>query len=64
MNLKETEVRNNCTGEDQQKFNRPTDLIKSADDTLLEKIRPCDIQKLIESLKLRKSCGIDDSKNQ
>jgi hypothetical protein len=29
------------------------------DKTLLENVRPCDIQNLIKSLKLRKVCGID-----
>jgi hypothetical protein len=33
-------------------------VLEAADDTPLEKVRPCDKQKLIKSLKLRKSCGI------
>jgi hypothetical protein len=37
-------------------------LIEAADDTPLEKVRPCDIQKLIKSLKLRKASGIESKK--
>jgi hypothetical protein len=33
-------------------------LCKAVDDSPPEKVRPCDVQKLINSLKLRKSCGI------
>jgi hypothetical protein len=29
-----------------------------------ERIRPCDLQKLINSLKLRKACGIDGIPNE
>jgi hypothetical protein len=32
-------------------------LLEAADDTPLQKVRPCDIQKLIKLLKLRKACG-------
>jgi hypothetical protein len=39
-------------------------LLEAADDTLLEKLRPCDMQKLIHSLKLRKACGIDGIPNE
>jgi hypothetical protein len=39
-------------------------LLEAADDNPLEKIRPCDIQKLIRSLKLRKACGIDGIPNE
>jgi hypothetical protein len=34
-------------------------LITSAGDTRLGKVRPCDLHKLINSLKLRKACGLD-----
>jgi hypothetical protein len=33
-------------------------VLEAADNTHLENIRPCVIQKLIKSLKLRKACGI------
>jgi hypothetical protein len=39
-------------------------LLESADDTPLEKLRPCDIWKLIKALKLRKTCGIDGISNE
>jgi hypothetical protein len=29
-----------------------------------ERIRPCDLQKLLNSLKLKKACGIDDIPNE
>jgi hypothetical protein len=34
-------------------------LLASVDDTRLEKVQPCDIQKLVKILKLRKPCGLD-----
>jgi hypothetical protein len=39
-------------------------LLKSADDTPLEKVRLFDIQKSIKSLKLRKACGINGIPNE
>jgi hypothetical protein len=39
-------------------------LLTSADDTLLGKVRPCDIHKLVSSLKLRKTCGLDGIPNK
>jgi hypothetical protein len=39
-------------------------LLATVDDTPLEKVRPCDIQKLIKSLKLRKACGSDGIPNE
>jgi hypothetical protein len=39
-------------------------LLKVVDNKPLEKIRPCDLQKLINSLKLRKACGIDGIPNE
>jgi hypothetical protein len=33
-------------------------LLEAVDIDPSERIRPCDLQKLIESLKLRKACGI------
>jgi hypothetical protein len=36
----------------------------SVDNTLLEKVRPCDIQELANSLKLRKVCGLDGIPNK
>jgi hypothetical protein len=43
----------------QQEEARVQALLEAADDMPLGKVRPCDIQKLIKSLKLRKICGID-----
>jgi hypothetical protein len=34
-------------------------LIETVDNSLPERVRPCDLEKLINSLKLRKACGID-----
>jgi hypothetical protein len=39
-------------------------LLASADATPLGKLRPCDIQKLANSLKLRKSYGLDGIPNE
>jgi hypothetical protein len=39
-------------------------LLEAADDTPLEKVRPCDMQKLVKSLKLRKACEIDGIPNE
>jgi hypothetical protein len=39
-------------------------LLTSVDDTPLEKVRPCDIQKLVKTLKLRKACGLDGIPNK
>jgi hypothetical protein len=39
-------------------------LLASVDDTPLGKVRPCDIQKLTNSLKLRKACGLDGIPNE
>jgi hypothetical protein len=39
-------------------------LLESADDTLLGKARSCDINKLANSLKLGKSCGLDSIPNE
>jgi hypothetical protein len=39
-------------------------LLASVYDTLVEKVKPCDIQKLVKSLKLRKACGIDRVPNE
>jgi hypothetical protein len=36
----------------------------SVDDTPLGNARPCDIHKLVNSLKLRKACGLDDIPNE
>jgi hypothetical protein len=30
----------------------------------MEKVRPCDIHKLVNSLKLRKACGLDGIPNE
>jgi hypothetical protein len=35
-------------------------MLEGVEDTLSGKVRPCDIQKLIESLKLRQTCRNDD----
>jgi hypothetical protein len=34
-------------------------LLASVDDTPLGKVRPCDIYKIVNSLELRKACGLD-----
>jgi hypothetical protein len=39
-------------------------LLKAAENSSPEKISPCDLQKLVNSLKLRKSCGIDGIPNE
>jgi hypothetical protein len=39
-------------------------LLEGVDDTPLEKIRPCDTQKLIKPLKFRKECGIYGIQNE
>jgi hypothetical protein len=39
-------------------------LLEAADDTPLEKVRPCDMQKLTKSLKLRKACRTDGIQNE
>jgi hypothetical protein len=33
-------------------------LLSSVDDTLFRRVRPCDIHKLVNTLKLRKTCGL------
>jgi hypothetical protein len=43
---------------------RVQDLLKAVDKDPPERIRPCDLQKLIESLKLRKACGFDGIPNE
>jgi hypothetical protein len=39
-------------------------LLEAVDKKPPERIRPCDLQKLINSLKLRKFCGIDGIPNE
>jgi hypothetical protein len=39
-------------------------LLEAVDNNPLERIRSCDIQKLINSLKLRKACRIDGIPNE
>jgi hypothetical protein len=39
-------------------------LLSSVDDTSLRKVRPCDIHKFANSLKLRKACGLDGIPNE
>jgi hypothetical protein len=39
-------------------------LLSCVDGNPLEKVRPCDIQKLVKSLKLRKACGLDGIPNE
>jgi hypothetical protein len=39
-------------------------LLETVDKNTLQRIRPCDIQKLIKSLKLRKACGTDGIPNE
>jgi hypothetical protein len=39
-------------------------LLKSVDNSPPERVRPCDVQKLAKTLKLRKACGINDIPNE
>jgi hypothetical protein len=39
-------------------------LLKTVDNNPPERIRPCDLQKLVNSLKIRKACGIDGIPNE
>jgi hypothetical protein len=39
-------------------------LLEATDNNSPERIRPCDLQKLVNSLKLRKACGIDGISNE
>jgi hypothetical protein len=39
-------------------------LLASVDDNMLEKVRPCGIQKLVKTLKLRRACGLDGIPNE
>jgi hypothetical protein len=39
-------------------------LFETVDNSPPESVRPCDLQKLINSLKLRKACGIDGIPNE
>jgi hypothetical protein len=39
-------------------------LFEAVDDDLPERVRPCDIQKLINSLKLRKICSMAGIPNE
>jgi hypothetical protein len=39
-------------------------LLETVDNNPPHRIRPCDLQKLINSLKLRKACGIDGIQNE
>jgi hypothetical protein len=39
-------------------------LLKTIEKNFPERIRPCDLQKLVNSLKLRKACGIDGIPNE
>jgi hypothetical protein len=39
-------------------------LLEAADDTHLEELKPCDMHKLIKSLKLRTAYGIDGISNE
>jgi hypothetical protein len=38
--------------------------LEAEDNTPTQRVRPCDIQKLIHTLKLRKACGIDGIQNE
>jgi hypothetical protein len=38
---------------------RVQDLLEAADSDPPERIRPCDLQKLLNTLKLKKACGND-----
>jgi hypothetical protein len=39
-------------------------LLETVDDSPPERVRPCDVQKIIKALKLKKSCGIDGIPNE
>jgi hypothetical protein len=39
-------------------------LLEAVNNNQLERMRPCDIQKLIKSFKLREACGIDGIPNE
>jgi hypothetical protein len=39
-------------------------LLKAVENNSPERIKPCDLQKLVNSLKLRKACGIDGISNE
>jgi hypothetical protein len=39
-------------------------LLEAEDNDTLQRIRPCDLRKLLNSLKLRKACGIDGIPNE
>jgi hypothetical protein len=39
-------------------------LLEAVDSNCLESIRPCDLQKLLNSLQLKEACGIDDIPNE
>jgi hypothetical protein len=43
---------------------RVQDLLEAVDIDHPTRIRPCDLQKLIKSMKLRKACGIDGIPNE
>jgi hypothetical protein len=52
------------TMSDRQVETRVQALLASVDDTSLGEVRPCDILKLVNSLKLRKACGLDSIPNK
>jgi hypothetical protein len=39
-------------------------LLETVDDSPPERVRPCDVQKIIKTLKLKKACGIDGIPNE
>jgi hypothetical protein len=39
-------------------------LLESVDDSPLERVRSCNVQKLLNSLKVRKACGVDGIPNE
>jgi hypothetical protein len=39
-------------------------LLQTVDYSPLERVRPCDVQKIIKTLKLKKACGIDGIPNE
>jgi hypothetical protein len=49
---------------EQQVEARVRALLAFVDSTPLGKVRPCDIHKLVNSLKLRKACGFDGIPNE
>jgi hypothetical protein len=44
--------------------NKVQDILETEDTAPSEKVRPCDVEKFIKTLKLKKACGIDSIPNE